>query len=344
MVQTKPVVEQITPLVQRQAVEEEEPVQMKENSPGISAHISPNFQTSLNGITSQGGKALSKADRAFFEPRFGADLGNIRIHDNEQAAQAAKQINAKAFALGNNVVFGGGSYSSESSAQRSLMAHELTHVLQQRNNISRSVIQCARGDLVRYSGGTSGTLSVEKKGKHIFSTPAISGHPGSKEFEKGVGPIPSEEYVLHPQRTKPKVTELQDGVCGVSAISSGYQEITSNDPSACSDPTNHYCTVSCPTSDDPRQRCFTPSSCWGEKRIKIEGSARVRKPTGGFVTRSGFYIHGGDHSVTVTSGCIKVANNSAFDNIRKLKGRVRLCVGSACPKKQKESNKDADDS
>jgi hypothetical protein len=61
--------------------------------------------------------------------------------------------------------------------------------------------------------------------------------------------------------------------------------------------------------------------------MKIEGSADVRTPSGGVVTRGGFYIHGGDHRVTVTSGCIKVGDNAAFDAMRRLEGRVRLCVG-----------------
>jgi hypothetical protein len=137
--------------------------------------------------------------------------------------------------------------------------------------------------------------------------------------------------MLHPAITRPKVTSLQGGICGANGISSGYQEITSNDQAACADPTNHYCTISCPSPSDSGQRCFTPKDCWGEKRIKIEGTARVANPTGGFVTRSGFYIHGGNHAVAVTSGCIKVFDNTAFDEIRKLNGTVPLCVGGACP-------------
>jgi hypothetical protein len=65
--------------------------------------------------------------------------------------------------------------------------------------------------------------------------------------------------------------------------------------------------------------------------MKIEGAAKVSKPRGGTVTRSGFYMHGGNHSVAVTSGCIKVFDDGTFGQLRTLKGTVPLCVGSACP-------------
>jgi hypothetical protein len=109
------------------------------------------------------------------------------------------------------------------------------------------------------------------------------------------------------------------------------QQVTSSDPSPCADPTNHYCTVACPTAADPGRRCFTPQDCWGAIRLKIEGSAKVPLPGGGTVIRNGFYIHGGNHTVAVTSGCVKVFDDATFTNLAKLKGDVPMCVGSACP-------------
>jgi hypothetical protein len=326
----------------------------------------------VHEVLRSSGKPLESSTRDFMETRFGHDFRRVRIHTDEKAAESARAVNALAYTVGEDVIFDSGRYSPTTYDGRKLLAHELAHVVQQsdgstgvqaqtigdsdhpsereadyaaqnvmnggnpsiRVRTSGSGLHRSKNDIVAYLGGPSGTILVIKDGKLIFSTRAVSGHPGSEEFEKGVGPIPTGTYVMHPKITRPNVTKLQGGVCGVNAISSGYQEITSNDPSPCADPTNHYCTDSCPTADDPGRMCFTPRGCWGEKRMKIEGSARVAKPTGGFVTRNGFYIHGGNHSVAVTSGCIKVFDDTTFSKIRTLdgvKGAVPMCVGDACP-------------
>jgi hypothetical protein len=60
------------------------------------------------------------------------DFGRVRIHTDPQAAEAAKTVNARAFTVGQDVVFGAGQYSLGTSAGRHLLAHELTHTLQQR--------------------------------------------------------------------------------------------------------------------------------------------------------------------------------------------------------------------
>jgi hypothetical protein len=78
--------------------------------------------------------------------------------------------------------------------------------------------------------------------------------------------------------------------------------------------------------------CFTPVDCWGTKRIRIEGSTKVKKPGGGgTVTRDGFFLHGGNPKDAVSSGCVKAPSNDVFTEIRKLKGAVPFCVASACP-------------
>ncbi|MGH9508412.1 MAG: DUF4157 domain-containing protein [Terriglobales bacterium] len=315
------------------------------------------------------GQPLDPATRAFFEPRFGHDFSRVRVHTDARAADSARAVNALAYTVGPNVVFGATQYAPTNVVGIRLLAHELTHVVQQSggnprvqaqavetsdnpseqeaercaqevltggqvsidHRVSPAILHRARGDLVAYMGGISGPLLVLEGGKLIFSTSAVSGKPGRAEHEVGAGPIPTGTYALHPNVTHPTVTAVQAGTCGANAISSGYQEITSDDPSPCSDPRSAYCTVSCPTADDAGQMCFTPKQCWGEKRIKIEGLVRVPKPTGGFVTRSGFYIHGGNHSVTVTSGCIKVFDDATFTHIRTLRGKVPLCVGTDCP-------------
>lgn len=77
------------------------------------------------------GKPLDGATRDFFSARFGHDFANVRIHADAPAAEAARSVNALAFTVGDDVVFGAGQYSTGTRAGRELVAHELTHVVQQ---------------------------------------------------------------------------------------------------------------------------------------------------------------------------------------------------------------------
>lgn len=78
-----------------------------------------------------GGQPLPAELRSFYEPRFGADLGNVRLHTDTEAAAAAKDLKAEAFTRGSDVYFAAGRYQPQSDRGRHLIAHELTHTLQQ---------------------------------------------------------------------------------------------------------------------------------------------------------------------------------------------------------------------
>src|SRR6185503_3554264 len=69
--------------------------------------------------------------RAFFEPRFGANFSQVRVHTDTQAARTASSINAKAFTIGRDIAFAAGQYAPHSGEGQRLLAHELTHVVQQ---------------------------------------------------------------------------------------------------------------------------------------------------------------------------------------------------------------------
>lgn len=77
------------------------------------------------------GAALDPASRKFMETRFGYDFSSVRIHTGADAARSASAIHARAYTLGNHVVFAPGAYDPHSSAGARLLAHELTHVVQQ---------------------------------------------------------------------------------------------------------------------------------------------------------------------------------------------------------------------
>ncbi len=144
--QTKPLSDQITPLVQRQEEppegeetaqrqpmkKEEEELQAKSKvgeAPEVTPAISSRIQ-SLQG----GGWPLPKSGRSFFEHRIGADFSKVRVHNDTQAASAARSVNARAFTVCPDVAFGAEQYQPNTSSGRKLLAHELTHVVQQSNS------------------------------------------------------------------------------------------------------------------------------------------------------------------------------------------------------------------
>ena len=165
--QMKPLASQITPLIQRQAEspekEDEEIVQTKPVShsfgrvsvlpvqrqaesleeeekeeetlqpkptPGQNPIVSPNLQARITNLQG-GGQPLPQASRAHFESRFGTDFSPVRLHTDRRAVDTARDISARAFTLGRNIVFGASQYQPESTEGKRLLAHELTHVVQQ---------------------------------------------------------------------------------------------------------------------------------------------------------------------------------------------------------------------
>lgn len=135
-IQTKPISAQIThiqrtPEIPEQEDEEEpiENVQTKSktnNAPVLSPSLSAEI-TSLKG----GGAPLSREEKAFFEPRFGTDFSDVRIQTGSKAAQTAESLNARAFTMGNTIAFSRDQYSPRTLDGKKLLAHELTHVVQQ---------------------------------------------------------------------------------------------------------------------------------------------------------------------------------------------------------------------
>ncbi len=79
----------------------------------------------------RGGEPLGESVRAYFEPRFGYGFGRVRVHAGGAASEAARSVNALAFTVGRDIVFGAGQYAPGTSEGRRLLAHELVHVVQQ---------------------------------------------------------------------------------------------------------------------------------------------------------------------------------------------------------------------
>jgi hypothetical protein len=104
-----------------------------------------NSQNLDNGLRNSGGKPpivdevlrssgqpLDSQTRAFVEPRFNYDFSHVRVHTNDRAAESAQAVGALAYTVGRNVVFGAGRYEPGSASGMRLLAHELSHTIQQR--------------------------------------------------------------------------------------------------------------------------------------------------------------------------------------------------------------------
>ena len=103
-------------------------VMRKESSGGLASHdASPIVQQALNN----GGHSLDAGTKSLMESRFGQDFGDVRVHTDGQAGESAQAFKARAYTVGNDIVFGEGQYKPETEEGKQLLAHELTHVVQQ---------------------------------------------------------------------------------------------------------------------------------------------------------------------------------------------------------------------
>jgi len=95
-------------------------------STGVPAHVESQI-----ACLSTGGDRMPSEQQSFFQSRFGYDFRDVRIHTGAGAQSAAAALNARAFTVGQHVFFGSGEYRPQTSEGRHLMAHELTHTIQQ---------------------------------------------------------------------------------------------------------------------------------------------------------------------------------------------------------------------
>jgi hypothetical protein len=104
----------------------------------------------VHDVVRSPGTQLDRASQNFFGPRFGRDFSQVRIHDDGRAAESARSVDALAYTVGDHIVLGNGASGQTSESGRELLAHELTHVVQQggaaplvQRTPCRTAAQCA---------------------------------------------------------------------------------------------------------------------------------------------------------------------------------------------------------
>jgi hypothetical protein len=170
---------------------EEKPPLRRKSVGTVAPAIAP---AQVDAALSESGQPLGSTDRAFFEPRFGFDFSRVRIHTSDTAAASAAAVGARGYTVGEHIVFGAGNYVPGTPAGRLLLAHELTHVVQQgrsgaalRRAPCRTAAECKRpnpGDPGRFGerasaqeAANAATLKAAPPGSSGATLRARNGQP-----------------------------------------------------------------------------------------------------------------------------------------------------------------------
>lgn len=153
-------------------------VQNKEKDESSSSQ-SPDLESRLQAQKGQG-QPLDDRARTQMEGSFGCDFGGVRVHTGGEAARLSNELNAQAFTHGSDIYFNEGTYNPETSAGKHLLAHELTHTVQQRDGLQRAVQR-----------------STDKKAADILAQGTVEGqvftHPKLGSIDVGMSVITIKE-------------------------------------------------------------------------------------------------------------------------------------------------------
>ena len=286
---------------------------------GAPPAVTPGLEARLRSLGS--GRPLSESARAFFEPRFGRGFGQVRLHRDIHAAEAAEMAEARAFTLGNHIVLGAGEGNPAAPARDRLLAHELAHVVQQGEApgaASSAVLRRKpKEEKAKRGGGPAADyrqitmhfdgrdLIVSGDGKVIFRFGAQSGRPvrltpedaaacgadprtdtpmNDKRFVgfEDFGPIPEGTFSFQPPQ--------------IRRFTSGEQwKLTTS--------LEEHVTIGGRSEH---------AGDWGSGRVRLDPKGRRREgPCGDANARTGFFLHGG--VLAGSSGCIDIGGD--FDQL-----------------------------
>ncbi|MCO5947149.1 eCIS core domain-containing protein [Mucilaginibacter flavidus] len=134
---------------------DEEQVMREAGKSAAEPQAAGSWQSSLNSSKS-GGAPLPVGTKRFMESAFQTDFSSVRVHTDSRAAEMSKGIQARAFTHGSDIYFNTGQFTPENAEGKRLLAHELTHVLQQQNGVAPSLLQRKMSN-----GGVGGGAAVQ---------------------------------------------------------------------------------------------------------------------------------------------------------------------------------------
>jgi hypothetical protein len=169
--------------------------------------VAQDLETHINLLRGRG-QPLPESVRAFFEPRFGYDFSRVRIHTDVQSAELARALNARAFTVGQDVVFGVRQYAPWTILGRRLLAHELVHVIQQ---TGRGIAFGERPGYLQCSNDKDGFWYIVKSGDYLDG------------IAKGNGLLSWKDIYYH-KKTKCTERNAKTQISFTLEINSGYQQ------------------------------------------------------------------------------------------------------------------------
>src|SRR5690349_2035626 len=300
--------------------------------------VAPNLPREISSAKGSD-TSLPQSARAFFEPRFGYNFDQVRIHAGPQAASIAQAVNARAFTVGHDVFFGANEYSPELHSGQRLIAHELAHVVQQTANGRPSTPGAVVGRTVDAGSILQRTPDDKKK-----DTDKDKSEPQAKDYKSitmhfnGLELIVSgdkkEIFRFYARSGRPiRVTPDDAKACGAGPVTDTYLSdkrfVGIKDHGPIPEGTYGFSAggIERFTSDEQwqlltggilGQKSVTihghgihPGD-WGSGRVELHPKGGVKEgPCGSAKTRSEFFLHGG--ILAGSSGCIDIGSN--FDKL-----------------------------
>lgn len=155
----------------------------------------------IQDVLQSPGQPLQHSTRRFMEKRFGHDFRNVRIHSDSKASESARAINALAYTVGPNIVFGTGRYSPDTNKGKRLLAHELAHVIQHENFVSKNTVPHHLFRFVSSERDQIGNLDeVTETARQVADDTGMAGLMRWGRFTAAMGGIGAIEYVIGPER------------------------------------------------------------------------------------------------------------------------------------------------
>ena len=177
----------------------------------------------VHDVLRSSGRTLDPSTRSFMEPRFGSDFSGVRVHDDAQAAESARAVNARAYTVGQHIAFDHRQYAPHTESGRHLLAHELAHTVQQ-GGLQRSP---ADGDLAVSSESDPSEREASAVADSVMrgSQPAISVRPSSLSLHRapwGDCPVGTKRKLNEPFGELLKKRKIREGVEGAKEKKAGF--------------------------------------------------------------------------------------------------------------------------
>jgi hypothetical protein len=175
------------------------------------AEVAPEIEQAIQRARG-GGQALDSKVRTQMGSAFGADFSNVRVHTNAEADTLSQQLNARAFTTGHDIFFRRGEYNPGSSSGRELLAHELTHVVQQSNDeLQRKLTVSQPGDRYEQEADRVAEAVMQKEQRASPQENHRSEIRRQEEEELQMQPLEEEEEELQTQLLEEDEEEQETG-------------------------------------------------------------------------------------------------------------------------------------